>query len=290
MASFLLGTVPVPLRPFASKFLTIERTFQRVMDHLRPLIEERLQQFDADAMDKGNDLLTWLLQDAPPCYRTVRSLTTRFLASNFAGIHTTSQAFTNALYDLATNPDCVEPLRQELIAVLATDGLTTVGMGKLRKLDSFIRESARMYGSPSLTLGRRVMKDFTFSNGVTVPEGHFVAVASYATHRDPKNYPNPEEFQPFRFADMRDEGDSIRHQTVSVGLDWVNFGGGRHSCPGRFLAVYQLKSMLAHVLLNYDVKMPNDGPRPKNFWFGHHIVPNMTAHVLFRKRKQTPEA
>jgi len=139
-------------------------------------------------------------------------------------------------------------------------------------------------------MARRVMKDFTFSNGVTVPEGHLLSVACMATHMDARNYPNPEEFQPFRFSDMRDEGDSPRSQTISVGVDWVIFGGGRHSCPGRFFAVYELKTMLAHVLLNYDVKMPNDGPRPKNLWFGHSFVANPTAHVLFKRRKQAPEA
>jgi cytochrome P450 len=288
-AAILLGTLPVPFRPFAAKFLTrIESTIKRVMDHLRPLIEERLQQFELDSLDKGNDMLTWLLQDAPPCYRTIRSLTTRFLTINFGAIHTTSLAFTNCLFDLAANPDFVEPLREELNSILATDGLTPVGMQKMRKMDSFIRESQRLYGGTSLSMTRRVMKDFTFSNGMTVPKGHFVSVAGLATHMDPKNYPNPEEFQPFRFSDMGDDGDSVRSQTISVGLDWVLFGGGRHSCPGRFFALYELKAMLAYVLLNYDVKIPNDGPRPKNLWFGHATLANPRAHVLFRKRKQVP--
>jgi len=292
LGAILLGQVPVSLRPFASKFLTkIERSIQRCMEHLRPQIEERLQQFELDSLDKGNDMITWLLQDAPPCYRTVRSLTTRFLTINFGAIHTTTLAFTSCLYDLACHPEVVEPLRKELLSVLATDGTTTTALGKLRKLDSFIRESQRMNGAPSLGMTRRVMKDFTFSNGMTVPKGHFVCAPTLATHMDARNYPNPEEFQAFRFSDMQnEEGESARSQIISVSLEWLLFGGGRHSCPGRFFAVYELKAMLSHVLLNYDVKMPNDGPRPKNFWFGHATLANPKAHVLFRKRKQAPEA
>jgi len=264
---------------------------QRGMRHLRPLIEKRLEQYEADSTDKGNDLLTWLLQYAKPRYRTVRSLTCRILAMNFAATHSTSRAFTNCLYDLAAHPECVEPLREELKSVLETDSWNKVGMVKLRKLDSFIHESQRQNGSPSLGMPRRAMKDFTFSNGVTVPEGHYVAVATHATHMDAKNYSDPEEFQPFRFSDLREEeGESTKHQAASSGLDWLNFGGGRHSCPGRFLAVNKLKGMLAYVLLNYDVKLPDGQPRPKTVWMGHANLVDQKAHVLFRKRKGRPEA
>ena len=42
--------------------------------------------------------------------------------------------------------------------------------------------------------------------------------------------------------------------------------------------------MLAHIVLNYDVKMANGTGRPENMWFGRSTLPNPTAEVLFRKR------
>lgn len=42
--------------------------------------------------------------------------------------------------------------------------------------------------------------------------------------------------------------------------------------------------MLAHILLNYDVKMADDGGRPANVWIGLSSLPNTEAEVLFRKR------
>lgn len=54
--------------------------------------------------------------------------------------------------------------------------------------------------------------------------------------------------------------------------------------PGRFFAVNELKAMLAHILLNYDVKMADDGGRPANVWIGLSSLPNTKAEVLFRKR------
>lgn len=43
--------------------------------------------------------------------------------------------------------------------------------------------------------------------------------------------------------------------------------------------------MLAHVVLNYDVKMENEGVRPADNKFGAEVVPNPTAQVMFRRRK-----
>jgi len=53
--------------------------------------------------------------------------------------------------------------------------------------------------------------------------------------------------------------------------------------PGRFFAANELKAMMAHILLNYDVKLAGDA-RPKNFWFQGFSSPSTNAEVLFRKR------
>ena len=57
--------------------------------------------------------------------------------------------------------------------------------------------------------------------------------------------------------------------------------------PGRFFAANELKAMMAYVVLNYDVKLPPEanGVRPQNLEIGPVVIPNQTAHVLFKKRK-----
>jgi len=80
------------------------------------------------------------------------------------------------------------------------------------------------------------------------------------------------------------EGDQAKHQLVSLDSSYFAFGHGRHACPGRFFVAYELKMMLAHVLLNYDVKMANGNGRPANWWVGYNCLPDLSAEVLFRKR------
>jgi len=57
-----------------------------------------------------------------------------------------------------------------------------------------------------------------------------------------------------------------------------------HYSPGRFFAAIELKTILAHIVMNYDVKMANGDGRPENVWFGRTSLPNPKAEVLFRKR------
>ena len=55
--------------------------------------------------------------------------------------------------------------------------------------------------------------------------------------------------------------------------------------PGRFFAANELKAMLAHLVLNYDIQTVEPGVRPQDEYFSAAIVPNTKAIVMFRKRQ-----
>ena len=50
------------------------------------------------------------------------------------------------IYHLAEQPDPLVPLREELEACLVADGWTAAALGKMRKLDSILRETLRHNG------------------------------------------------------------------------------------------------------------------------------------------------
>lgn len=97
-------------------------------------------------------------------------------------------------------------------------------------------------------------------------------------------YPEADKFRAFRFADMR-ESESLKHHMVTPNLDYLLFGQGRHACPGRFFAVNELKVMMAHVILTYDVKLEREGVPPLPRWFGASLILDAKAEVLFRARE-----
>ncbi|PPQ77970.1 hypothetical protein CVT26_005275 [Gymnopilus dilepis] len=285
----IINAFPKFLRPIVGQVLTkVPASIKRAVNHLRPLIEEQLAQeekYGKDWPDKPNNLISWLLDEAKGPQRDIEDLAIRVLTINFAAIHTTTNALTMALYNLAAYPEHAEPMREEVRAVIEAEGWSKLSMTKMRKVDSFIKETQRL-GLGAVTLNRKVLQDFTFSNGITVPAGSYLGVPTYATHMDDQNYETAHEFRGFRFAEMRDEeGEGLKHQFVALNPTYLAFGAGRHACPGRFFAANEIKAMLAYILLNYDVKFPNNGPRPEDLWIQATISPNRTAQVMFRKRK-----
>ena len=54
--------------------------------------------------------------------------------------------FTQALYRLAANPQYIQPLREEVEGIVEKDGWSKVATGKMRKVDSFLKECQRIEG------------------------------------------------------------------------------------------------------------------------------------------------
>ena len=54
--------------------------------------------------------------------------------------------------------------------------------------------------------------------------------------------------------------------------------------PGRFFAVNELKSLLAHTVMTYDIKLDENTPGPHSLYTRIGARPNPHIRVLFRKR------
>ncbi|KIP04651.1 hypothetical protein PHLGIDRAFT_109308 [Phlebiopsis gigantea 11061_1 CR5-6] len=289
----LLNVAPDLLKPALNSMITtVPRAVNKAERLLAPLIEERrkcMEMYGDDWADKPNDMLQWLMdavRDEPIEEQTNRALATRVLLVGFAAVHTSSMSFTHALYYLAANPQYMEPMREEVEAVIAHDGWCKASLQKMRKVDSFLKECQRVEGLGLLFLNRKALQDFTFSDGTFVPRGSFVCTATPMTHLEGVYYDNPWEFDPWRFSSMRDEsGGGVRHQMVNTSTEYLPFGLGKHACPGRFFAANELKSMMAHMVLTYDVSCEEPGKMPQSVRYSTTVSPNRKAKVLFRRRR-----
>ncbi|KAI0001032.1 cytochrome P450 [Russula vinacea] len=288
-----LRMLPEFVKPAVVRIISnLPSQIQQEMEFLRPMFEERLARMndlsEGDWGDRPNDILLWLMSEAKGVEKSLDGLARRMLAINFAAIHTTSLTFTQALYRLLDNPECIEPLRQEVEAAVAEEGWTKAGLDKMHKIDSFLRETQRLEGLGIIALGRLAMRPFTFSNGITVPAGTVVAAPLSAIHTDGEIYSNPDEFDGFRFAKVREhDGDSMasRHQTGTTSITHLPFGHGRLACPGRFFATLEMKVLLAHVVITYDLKLEEGKKVPRTVCIAtSRIIRN--ADVLFRKRQK----
>ena len=79
-------------------------------------------------------------------------------------------------------------------------------------------------------LNRKALTDYTFSDGTFVPKGSYVSTCQAATHDETGYYTDPYVFDPWRFANMRDEtGEGTKHQMVNTSLEYLPFGLGKHA-------------------------------------------------------------
>ncbi|KAF9261891.1 cytochrome P450 [Marasmius fiardii PR-910] len=292
----LIGFFPKFLHPIVGRIITNRKSsVRRAVRHLIPILDERFameREYGRDWPDKPNDLISWLIdscaQNGEDWQKgSYEDLALRLIATNFVAIHTTSQTFTQALFHLAANPQIIGPLREEIkFTVEREGGWSKLAMVQMRLLDSFMKESQRRIGVPPVGITRIALKDYRFSNGVVIPAGTKVGVPSYHIHHDEATYPSPLEFNPTRFSELREkEGEGIKHHMVTPTSDYLTFGAGKHACPGRFFAVNEIKALLAHVLMNYDIKLRDSDVFPEEIEFAGFITPNQNAKVLFRKRR-----
>ncbi|KAJ7835138.1 cytochrome P450 [Mycena olivaceomarginata] len=298
---------PPFLRPLVGPIISSKnQSYARALEFLGPLIEERLEkekELGQDWEGKPNDFISWMLDIAEGDQLAAGPLTLRILSINMAAIHTTSMAFTQALFDLTTHPEYLLPMRKEAERVIKEEGWTKAALNSMVKIDSLLRESQRINTNGPIGMTRKVVakEGFRFSNGVVLPQGAYVTVAAKPTHYDNANYENAATFDGFRFAREREahmasaqaqehsdsQGqDFFKRQMISTGVDHLPFGTGKHACPGRFFAATELKAIMAHIVLTYDVKAEVEGVRPPDNVFGTRITPNATGRVQFRKRQE----
>jgi hypothetical protein len=113
---------------------------------LKPILEERLENLKVPGFKPPHDMIQFVIQNSGEKAGDVLFQCYIQMTLSMAAIHTTAMNTTQVLYNLALYPEYQEPLRKELEEVLASDNgiITKNGIAKLKKMDSFLRESQRM--------------------------------------------------------------------------------------------------------------------------------------------------
>lgn len=102
----------------------------------------------------------------------------------------------------------------------------------------------------------------------------------------PSTWGDPNEFDGFRFARIREENaaDVSKLQFVTTTLDSMQFGHGKYACPGHFSAATEIKSILAYLVTHYEIKFADgEKGRPKNFEFETQVIPDPSKKILFKR-------
>ncbi len=170
---------------------------------------------------------------------TDREIRDQVMTLMFAGHDTSTSTLTFMLHELARHPEAVLRLCEEQDEVLggAIPTFDQLERG-MPYLDMVLDEVLRLY--PPAWIGpRRAIRDFEFA-GREVPRGAYVNYCSWASHRIPSIFPEPEAFIPERFT-------RERKAALPRGA-YVPFGGGQRICIGKRFGQTEVK-LVATMLL-----------------------------------------
>ncbi|XP_046568307.1 24-hydroxycholesterol 7-alpha-hydroxylase-like [Haliotis rubra] len=151
------------------------------------------------------------------------------------------------------NKDVLNKAKQQVDSVLkAKSSVSESDLRQMPYLKCCMLEAIRLRSPGIIT--RKVVKSFTVKE-MTVPAGDMLMLSPYWAHRNPRYFPQPEQFRPDRW-----EKADLDKNVFLPGF--VAFGGGRYQCPGRWFALLEIHMFIAMFLQRFDCKLIDSLPEP----------------------------
>jgi cytochrome P450 len=206
----------------------------------------------ASGEDKG-DLLAMLLRAQDEDDGTVmtdQQLRDEILTLFLAGHETTALVLTWTFYLLAQHPEVEARLHAELQGVLNGRAPHIEDRPQLKYTEQIILESMRLY-PPAWSIGREAVQACEIG-GYTLPAHATVMMSPYVMHRDARYFPDPDTFDPDRWA-----GDAASHLPRYA---YFPFGGGPRICIGNTFAMLESILVLATISAQFRLRLAQEHP------------------------------
>jgi cytochrome P450 len=219
------------------------RRFYKAIGVLDELVETIIAGRRRDAVEH-HDLLGMFMaiQDADTGERMDdRQLRDEVMTMVLAGHETTANALAWTWLLLAQHPEAERRLHAELDEVLGDRDPTVADLPRLVYTTRVIHEAMRLY-PPAWVIGRRALEDDEIG-GFKIRAGESTLMLPYNLHRDARWWPDPERFDPDRFAP---EVAATRPKCA-----YLPFAAGPRMCIGSAFATMEMQIAVAMVARRY---------------------------------------
>eukprot|EP01114_Cavostelium_apophysatum_P002037 TRINITY_DN1177_c0_g2_i4.p1 TRINITY_DN1177_c0_g2~~TRINITY_DN1177_c0_g2_i4.p1 ORF type:complete len:384 (+),score=129.80 TRINITY_DN1177_c0_g2_i4:1661-2812(+) len=191
--------------------------------------------------------------------------TNTLVAFLFASQTNTATTSGWVLLNLIKHPQWMRAVKEEYERVFAGGKPTFSAISELKVLERVVYESMRLaIFQPTF---RKAVKPLTIGK-LQVEEGSVVISSMGLLHQDEKNFASVEEFNPDRFLD-------------GMPAAFGGFGIGKHPCPGRKMALMEIRLLVCTVLSRYDIATTKFPAVNKNSM--HGTWPLERADVLYTR-------
>jgi cytochrome P450 len=225
------------------------------------LVQRQLQALIDDRRGRGlagsDDLLTVMLDAKDAAGETLDDARVRDDAVEmFNAAHlNVATALAWCLYLLAVHPDAAAAARAEIDQALAERPPAFADLPKLPFTLQVIKEALRLYPPIYLLLPRRALEDVMI-DGFGVKKGQLVLISPYTLHHRAEHFPEPERFDPQRFAPANEE--------AIPAYAFLPFSAGPHDCLGSHFALMEAQLVLASLLQRVELTLvPGQAIEPK---------------------------
>ncbi|KAJ5052122.1 uncharacterized protein L3040_001881 [Drepanopeziza brunnea f. sp. 'multigermtubi'] len=231
------------------------------------------------------DLMGYLLAHTPKTRKGDELLFSESRVIIVAGSDTTATTLTTIFTILASDPKLQRSVRAEVDPLLLSPPLQSSAPPTRFRcdveypvLDSIIKETLRLYptvlfatrrtntteeiviphhSTPSTTTttttSRPPSSPLAAASATRIPRDTVVSMPPYVLHRDPRNFAHPGDFIPERW--------TTRPELVLNRHAFIPFSTGITNCPGRKLAMMELRDVVARVLHEFEPRLAGAGSR-----------------------------
>jgi cytochrome P450 len=167
-----------------------------------------------------------------------------------AGYETTTQALAWTWYLLAKHPEIENKLHAEISEVLGGRTPTFDDLSKLKYTLMVFQEAMRLY--PPIWMISRAASEADEIGGYRVPANSEILLLPYITHRNPKYWDNPKEFNTEHFLPEK--------VAARPRFAYFPFGGGARQCIGNNFALMEAQLIIATVAQKYRLRLTDEQP------------------------------
>jgi cytochrome P450 len=197
-----------------------------------------------------------------------------------AGEDTTANTLAWMIWLLSRNPDALGRARDEVRGVLGGAALPAhyEQLGKLAYVEACANETMRLRPvAPIIIL--EAGRDSVVA-GIRIPQGQLVMCLMRPGAVDGKHFPQPQSFEPARWLDGARSASSAKRVAMP-------FGAGPRLCPGRYLAMQEIKMASAMLLGGFEIESVDtaDGGEPRE----HMSFTMVPTGLRLRLRTRTPD-
>ena len=179
-----------------------------------------------------------------------REVAGNVLTMLLAGEDTTANTLAWMIYLLHRHPEALRRAQHEVRALaLDSSSFTPEAMAELDYLEACAHETMRLKPvAPFQVL--EALRD-TVIQGVRVPQGTAVWCLMRGDSVSERHFPDPQAFRPQRW--LAEAGPAQTASASAAKRVSMPFGAGPRVCPGRYLALLEIKTAMAMLLTHFDI-------------------------------------